>query len=346
MQLIAPSFRCPNNPQGFDRLRSETLDALQDILGSPPFSDPPPLNPRVIYTSDDRAYWRKKVRYGNESDDVVWAWLLVPKDADAATPLPAVICLPGTFMTPNWGKDGPAGLAGPENAGDPEAYGADLARLGYITLCPDYPCSGERTSPGLKSHDTAELDRRFPTWTRVGLSAWDVSRAVDYLLTIPEVDPARIGCTGWSQGGEMSVLGAALDSRISAVASVCGWSPLRNQSEAIVDNLTRSYNFPRLRRYAESGESLSFDLDWVAACIAPRPFLDVRAGHDRYFANRDDITHATSEIREVYALLGARGCFMPYTFSGDHAHNAHAARETQAWFHRWLWPEPDRMVGL
>jgi dienelactone hydrolase len=342
MQINAPPFKCPASAEAFDRLRRKTLDALRGALGSAPFDDPPPLNPRVIYTSDDRAFWRKKVRYGNESDDVIWAWLLVPKDAHPDTPRPAVICLPGTFMTPNWGKDGPAGLAGPENAGDPEAYGADLARLGYITLCPDYPCAGERTSPGLRSHDTAELDCRFPTWTRVGLSAWDVSRAVDFLLTLPEVYPDRIGCTGWSQGGEMAVLGAALDSRIAVTASVCGWSPLRNQSEAIVDNLTRSYNLPHLRPFAESGDPLSFDLDWVAACIAPRPFLDVRASHDRYFSNRDDIAHAACEIRRVYQLLDVPERFLPYSFGGDHAHNAHAARETQAWFHKWLWTKPDR----
>ncbi len=339
MQLIAPPFECPTSPEAFGRFRAETLDALREVLGSTPFDDPPPLNPQVIYTSDDGVYWRRKVRYGNESDDVVWAWLLVPKDVDDDAPHPAVICLPGSFMTPNWGKDGPAGLAGPENAGDPEAYGADLARLGYIALCPDYPCAGERTTPGLKSHDTTEFDKRFPTLTRVGMSAWDVSRAVDFLLTVPEVDPNRIGCTGWSQGGQMSVLGAALDTRIAAVASVCGWSPLRNQSGPIADNLTRSYNFPRLRPYAKAARPMAFDLDAVAACIAPRPFLDVRAREDRYTPNRNDIAHATSEIRKVYQLLDVPDRFRAYTFSGDHAHNTHAARETQVWFYRWLWPD-------
>ena len=44
-----------------------------------------------------------------------------------------------------------------------------------------------RTTPGLGSHDTTDLDRRFPTWTRVGLSAYDVGRAVDLLRARPEV---------------------------------------------------------------------------------------------------------------------------------------------------------------
>jgi dienelactone hydrolase len=278
------------------------------------------------------------VRYGSaDTDDVVWAWLLVPKDIE--NPVPAVICLPGTFMTPNWGKDGPVGLAGPENRGDPEAYGADLARLGYVTLCPDYPCAGERTSPGLKSHDTAVFDRRFPEWTRVGMSAWDVSRAVDFLLTVPEVDSARIGCTGWSQGGQMSLLGAALEPRIAAVASVCGWTPWRGMPPRLVENLVQSYNYPHLRHCAEQGIRLDFDLEHVAALIAPRPFLDLRADGDRVHPNVDAMQQAAAELHKVYALYGVPEHFSCRWFGGAHRHGSEAARETQAWLYRWLWRE-------
>ena len=216
MEIAAPPLVCPASAEALVDFSERTTAGLLEMLGTPPFDDPPPLNPCLMHVVDAGNYWRKKVRYGNETDDVVWAWLLVPKHV--SEPVPAIICLPGSFMTPNWGKDAPAGLGGVENLGDPEAYGADLARLGYVTLCPDYPCAGERTTPGLKSHDTTDFDRRFPTWTRVGMSAWDVSRAVDFLLTVPEVDAGRIGCTGWSQGGQMSLLGAALEPRIAAIA--------------------------------------------------------------------------------------------------------------------------------
>lgn len=335
MKLEAAPLVPPSSLEELAVFAQKTRAALRDILGAPPFAESPPLKPQVIYTADEGSYWRRKVRYGNESDDVVWAWLLEPKGIGA--PTPAVICLPGSFMTPNWGKDGPAGLAGPLEAGDPEAYGADLARLGYIALCPDYPCAGERTTPGLKSHDTAELDRRFPSWTRVGMSAWDVSRGVDFLLTLAEVDAQRIGCTGWSQGGQMSLLGAALDERIAAVVPVCGWSPLRGLEERLVDNLTQSYNYPRLRPYAEEGLRLPIDLEHVAALIAPRPFLDLRAAEDPYFPNRREIDQAAASVEAVYKLHNAGECFKTCWFSGGHAHGSAAARESQAWFYRWLW---------
>ena len=335
MTIAAPPLECPISTEAFAEFRERTTTALQELLGTPPFTDPPALNPRLMHVVDAGNYWRKKVRYGNDSDDVVWAWLLVPKQIEK--PVPAILCLPGSFMTPNWGKDGPAGLGGTENWGDPEAYGADLARLGYVTLCPDYPCAGERTTPGLKSHDTTEFDRRFPSWTRVGMSAWDVSRAVDFLLTVPEVDPGRIGCTGWSQGGQMSLLGAALEPRIAAIAPVCGWSPLRGLPSDTVRNLVQSYNYPRLRDCVEEGRILSFDLDHVAALIAPRPFLDVRGRQDQYFPNAGAIDQGAAAVAAVYALLGAEDRFRCLWYEGRHAHNATAAREVQAWFYRWLW---------
>ena len=335
MEIAAPPLVCPPSAEALVDFVERTTAALQEMLGTPPFDDPPALNPCLMHVVDAGNYWRKKVRYGNESDDVVWAWLLVPKVVPE--PVPAIICLPGSFMTPNWGKDGPAGLAGTENWGDPEAYGADLARLGYVTLCPDYPCAGERTTPGLKSHDTTEFDRRFPEWTRVGMSAWDVSRAVDFLLTVPEVDAARIGCTGWSQGGQMSLLGAALEPRIAAIAPVCGWSPLRGLPADKVQNLVQPYNYPRLRACAEEGRPLSLDLDHAAGLIAPRPFLDVRGRRDQYFPNVEAIEQGMAAVAQIYALLGAEDRLRCLWYDGGHAHNATAAREVQAWFHRWLW---------
>ena len=283
--------------------------------------------------TDAGAYTRRKVRYGNATDDVVWAWLLTPKELTA--PAPAVICLPGSFMTPNWGKDAPAGLAGPLVPGDPEAYGADLADRGYVALCPDYPCAGERTSPGLTSHDATELDRRFPAWSRMGLSTWDVGRAVDFLLTVPEVDPERIGCTGWSQGGLTTVLGAAMDLRISVAVSACGWSPFRGRD---LTGYMAPYNFPRLGMYVEESRFLPFDLDHMAALIAPRPFLNVNAADDHYVPNREELADAEAALAAYYRSLGVPERFKAMYVPGDHAYTGEVARTSQAWFDRWLSP--------
>jgi dienelactone hydrolase len=51
---------------------------------------------------------------------------------------------------------------------------------------------------------------------------WDGIRAIDYLLTRPEVDPDRIGATGFSGGGTVSAYVAAYDDRVKVVVP-CSW---------------------------------------------------------------------------------------------------------------------------
>ena len=311
-----------------------TRAALVDLIGRPPFESPTALDAQLVERHDDGDLWREKIRYGSLADDVVWAWLIRAKSL--TVPAPAVICLPGSFMTPNWGKDAPAGLAGPLVPGDPEAYGVDLARAGFVTLCPDYPCCGERTAAGLKSHDTTELDRRFPRWTRVGLSAWDVSRAVDVLMGRDEVDANRIGVCGWSQGGQMSIIAAALDERIRAIVSVCGWGPLRGVSGARAHNWAQSYNFPRLAPCLSGAQPLSIDFDEIIACLAPRPFLDVRAEADDTFPNRELAAEALNGLQKLWRGVGAAEAFARTSAPGGHAHGHFAAVAQLQWLQSWL----------
>src|SRR5207247_5387475 len=55
---------------------------------------------------------------------------------------------------------------------------------------------------------------------------WDGIRAVDYLLTRPEVDGQRISITGTSGGGFQATLIAALDERIKVAVPSCYISAL------------------------------------------------------------------------------------------------------------------------
>src|SRR5207245_3730364 len=55
----------------------------------------------------------------------------------------------------------------------------------------------------------------------LGLQVYDNRRAVDYLLTRPEVDGERLGITGASGGGNQTMYAGALDERFAAVVPVC-----------------------------------------------------------------------------------------------------------------------------
>ena len=330
-RLDAPLLVCPETADPFEQFRRQTREAALDLVGRPPFDEPPPLAAEVVEETDCGTYVRKKVRYGQPSNDVVWAWLLVPRGLSG--PAAAILCLAGSYMTPNWGKDAVVGLAGPSVEGDPECYGADLAEHGYVTLCPDYPCAGERVHAGLKPYDTSDLDRRFPAWSRVGMSLWDVGRAVDFLLTCPEVDPERIGCTGLSQGGDMTVWGAAMDERIAAAVPVCGWSPWRGRPS---ENLTAPYNYPGMRPYVERGQPLPFSMEHLAAMIAPGSFLNISGSQDPGFPNKAELASAERKLAQLYDQLGHGDRFQALCLDHGHRYSPEAARESVKWFDRWL----------
>jgi hypothetical protein len=66
---------------------------------------------------------------------------------------------------------------------------------------------------------------------------WDGMRAVDYLLTRPDVDAERISITGTSGGGAQTALIAALDPRIKAAVPSCYISslPMRMANRIFAD---------------------------------------------------------------------------------------------------------------
>ena len=141
------------------------------------------------------------------------------------------------------------------------------------------------------------------------------------------------GCVGLSQGGDMTVWGAAMDERIKAAVSVCGWSPFCSRD---ITPLTASYNYPHLKNCIGQDKKLPFDKDHIAAMIAPRPFLNISASGDQFFPNKKQLTEADQYIKCVCHMLGAENHFETIKFNMTHRYNHNCAKLTLEWFDRWL----------
>jgi hypothetical protein len=61
----------------------------------------------------------------------------------------------------------------------------------------------------------------------MGKMVWDVSRCIDYIETLRQVDSGRIGCIGHSHGAYGTIFAAAFDPRIACAAASCGFTTLR-----------------------------------------------------------------------------------------------------------------------
>ena len=82
------------------------------------------------------------------------------------------------------------------------------------------------------------------------LSAWasGYHRCVDYLVTLPEVDPKRIAITGHSRGGKTALLAGATDERIALTApnnSGCGGAGCYRWQGDGAEKLGDIYALPR-----------------------------------------------------------------------------------------------------
>lgn len=186
--------------------RAHVLLGMQQAMGPLPRPEAPvPLDVQVLEEHESDGLTRRKVSYHTDRDDQrVTAWLLMPQGAPRR---PAVLCL---HQTANEGKDHPVGLAGRPTL----HYALELAKRGFVTLSPDYPSFGEHAVDfDADAYESGTMQ-----------AVYDNVRAIDLLQSLPEVDPQRIGAIGHSLGGHNALFTAALDERIAATVSSCGFT--------------------------------------------------------------------------------------------------------------------------
>jgi type 1 glutamine amidotransferase len=147
--------------------------------------------------------------------------------------------------------------------------------------------------------------------------AWGVQRAVDYLLTRPDVDGKKIIATGHSRLGKTALLAGAFDTRIAMSiplqAGCGGTAPNRVAKDAgRVERLADiNKNFPHwfndnFKKFNDEPARLPFDQHCLAALMAPRPVLFSNAVEDKW-ANPDGQFDMLVGADPVYRKLGVEG---------------------------------------
>src|SRR6184192_1478182 len=156
--------------------------------------------------------------------------------------------LPGFFVTANLYRRNQPGRypavlfqSGHTQEGKPEPQraAANLALKGFVVLCFDPMGQGEREQTydpqlmapaagwSVNEHIHAGAQSILVGESVARYFIWDAQRALDYLLSRPEVDAARIGAVGCSGGGALTSYVGALDARVKAVASACSTNSFR-----------------------------------------------------------------------------------------------------------------------
>ncbi|OGS21583.1 MAG: hypothetical protein A2252_00135 [Elusimicrobia bacterium RIFOXYA2_FULL_39_19] len=197
-----------------------------------------------------------------------------------------------------------------------------LVKRGYIALALDEVGNGERTRMG---HEEDGMLLPVVGETLEGYELWDLIRTIDYLCTRKDVDKEKIGCTGVSGGGNLTMEISALDERIKAsvpVGAVCMYEDL-----FFKDSFCICECIPNIMRYA--------DISDICALIAPRPLLILQGSRERTFPI-SGTREAFFKTKKIYDLYKAGQSVEMIESYLPHCYGAEQRLYMYEWFDKYL----------
>lgn len=196
---------------------------------------------------------RSLVRYEGEPGLFVEGYLLRPVEIPANEKRPGIVAL---HQTTEDSIDEIAGVSGP----DAMQIGLKLAQRGYIVFCPR--CFLWQDVKDL-NEAVEKHHARHPETKGMAKMLYDAKRGVDVLVSLPEVDQARLGAIGHSLGAKEALYLAAFDERIKAAVA----------SEGGLTFGSTNWHAPWYLSTAIQAEGFERNHHELLALIAPRPFL-------------------------------------------------------------------------
>jgi dienelactone hydrolase len=316
----------PTSVEAWQAACKEYKDYLwNEIIGRfPPASEP--INPRMRRILDKPKWTAYEVVLDVWPDVFCWGILVVPKDLKPGERRPVVVCGHGLEGVPLDTLE-----EGPKSQGYAvyHAFAARLAERGFVTYAPHNFYRG--------GNEFRQLQRKlYPlkkTMYSVILAQHD--RHLDWLSSLPFVEPARIGYYGLSYGGFTAVRVPPLLDRYALAISSAEFNDMVRKATSV----RHVYSYPFYNTYEvfEFNLANTFGYGDLAGMMAPRPFM-VERGHHDGVGTDEWVASEYAKVRRLYATLGIADRTTIEFFEGGHEIHGVGTFE---FLHRHLhWPKP------
>ncbi len=158
----------------------------------------------------------------------------------------------------------------------------------------------------------------------MGLQTWNAIRGLDFLLSLPEVDPERIAITGASGGGTQTMLLAAIDDRIK-LSFPCVMVSTAMQGGCTCENASllrvNTGNIEFAALFAPRPQGMNTANDWTKE-LATKGFPDLQKLYEMFGVKNNVMLLRGEHFPHNYNAV-TRSAF--YTFLNEHFKLGHAS---------------------
>ncbi|MDF2721186.1 MAG: hypothetical protein K0Q59_861 [Paenibacillus sp.] len=291
-------------------------------LGGIPSSDTP-LNAKTTGTVRGNGYTVEKVLFESRPGNYVTANLYIPDGISAPTAAVLHLC-------------GHNPMA--KHADLYQSVSQYLVRAGLVVLTTDPIGQGERLS--YYERETAKLNvqastreheyagkQSLPLGDNIArYFVHDAMRAIDYLCTRPEVDPARIGVTGCSGGGTQTSMMMISDPRVAAAAP-CAFIMNRESYMHAGQAQDAEQIWPGLTK-------IGFDHEDILLAMTPRPTLVLAAEYD--FFPIEGTRRSVERTQRFWPMYGGDTRLELFEDASVHNYSPPMAKAAAAFFSKHL----------
>ena len=194
-------------------------------------------------------------------------------------------------------------------------YGLRLVKAGFCVLAPDIPFS-----VNLAVEDFVAMRLIMSGAHLTGMRVSYLKALLDYLCSLPFIDPEKVGCIGWSMGGGLAMYLAAVDKRVKVVA-ISNYFGTYKDTFMNLRQSTDNY-IPGILNFGEMAD--------VACLITPRP-LWLEGGKEDPEFPQEAFKQGIDALKKCYQGTEERLTWQ--LMPGGHRFEGKGLEE---WFKRWL----------